>query len=376
MASQKLDPELPQLVGTVVAISGADLNGKEPPMHQGSTDSSQDSGAPPAALLSLKRDLGDDWTPEPSSLSSEDDYDDLRSESAIMDDKADPAKKGSFLVEKARAGKLETRHSSGEVPLYRPISNPNTSSSPPPPRMPDRQRRRSVQVILEETAKKGRYILTADDPQIREILQASIEREAEEMNGRKPTKRFRDLVFTKRFTTFDRQNPAGAGSPFHGFFTLFWLAMALLLIRIAAQNWRNYGSVFGGAELLQMMFDREVLAMGLLDGVMTLTTAFSLILQKLIANGYLTWGGSGWIIQNIWQTFYLGASIGFTFYRHWPWTHTIFIVLHAFVYLMKQHSYAFYNGYCRSFLSSVFSRVHPSSYASHSVSSVPPQEPP
>ena len=38
--------------------------------------------------------------------------------------------------------------------------------------------------------------------------------------------------------------------------------------------------------------------------------------------------------------------------RDWPWTHTVFFVLHGIVMLMKQHSYAFYNGY----LSSVYEK--------------------
>lgn len=37
--------------------------------------------------------------------------------------------------------------------------------------------------------------------------------------------------------------------------------------------------------------------------------------------------------------------IGLTIARDWPWTHTVFFVLHGLVLLMKQHSYAFYNGH-------------------------------
>ncbi|CCC13026.1 unnamed protein product [Sordaria macrospora k-hell] len=32
----------------------------------------------------------------------------------------------------------------------------------------------------------------------------------------------------------------------------------------------------------------------------------------------------------------------------WPWTHTVFFVMHGMVMLMKMHSYAFYNGYLAS----------------------------
>jgi sterol O-acyltransferase len=202
-----------------------------------------------------------------------------------------------------------------------------------------------------DTADKSRrYFLNADDDEIREILQARLEREAaaqHQKHFQNPRTRLRDLVFTKRFTHFDRQNPLNAESPFHGFFTLFWLSIFLLLARVAAQNWKVYGSVLGNAEILHVMFDRDVVVLGLTDLAMILFTLFGLGLQKLIQYDYLSWRKSGWIIQNIWQAMFLAGTIGWTFYRNWPWTHTVFIVLHCIVYLMKQHSYAFTNGYCK-----------------------------
>lgn len=211
-------------------------------------------------------------------------------------------------------------------------------------------KRNSIQIRLEKTDRKGRYILRADDPEIRDILRKGIERE--EAVGHKPRARFRDLVFTRQFTTFDRQNPASADSPFFGFFTLFWLGMVLIFFRVAMHNWRDYGSVLGNNEIMKMMFSREVLTLGITDGVMCGSTAVGLLLQKAIYKDYIRWAKSGWVIQNIWQSFYLACVIWWTWFRDWPWTHTIFVVLHALVFLMKQHSYAFYNGY----LSGVYRR--------------------
>lgn len=79
----------------------------------------------------------------------------------------------------------------------------------------------SIPVKLKKTGEAGRYLLTADDPELREILRHNIEREAGGGIRRKRFK-FSDIVFTRQFTAFDRQNPATAASPFHGFFTLFW----------------------------------------------------------------------------------------------------------------------------------------------------------
>jgi sterol O-acyltransferase len=201
-------------------------------------------------------------------------------------------------------------------------------------------------VVIEESAKGGKFKLTADDPEFRKIMRDGIEREAARLSG-KTRNRFQDLVFTRQFTTFDRQNPHASQSPFHGFFTLFWLAMALLLVKIAAQNWKDQGSIFGKAEILHLMVDRDLFVLLATDAVICLSTASGFLFQKAIANGYLTWDGSGWIIQSIWEMLFTGSVIWFSFYREWPWTHTVFIVLHVFVLLMKQHSYTFSNGYCK-----------------------------
>ncbi|KAL1311520.1 hypothetical protein AAFC00_001642 [Neodothiora populina] len=213
-------------------------------------------------------------------------------------------------------------------------------------------RRKSIQIKLEKTSKKGRYILTADDPDLREILRKGLEREEASQDPSKRSRTIRDYVFTRQFTTFDRQNPLSSESPFHGFFTLFWLAMVLVFLRVSAYNWKQYGNPLGDQAIMKLMFSHDVMVLGLTDGAMCLSTAFCLLLQRAVLKGYLSWTRSGWIIQNIWQTFYLGAAISWTMYREWPWTHTVFIVLHCLVFLMKQHSFAFYNGY----LSSVYKR--------------------
>lgn len=215
-------------------------------------------------------------------------------------------------------------------------------------------RRGSIPIRLERTDKKGRYLLTADDPETKEIIRRSFQRQrdAGQTNGKAKSSKLRDLVFTRRFTTFDRLNPSNTESPFQGFYVLFWLAMALLLVRVCAKNYRDHGSILGENQLLRMMFGRELISLAIMDSIMFIATAFGLGLQKIIVKGYLSWDRSGWIIQNLWQTLYLGAVVGWTFYRDWPWTHSIFIVLHGLVFVMKQHSYAFYNGY----LSQVYRR--------------------
>lgn len=205
-------------------------------------------------------------------------------------------------------------------------------------------RRRSIQIKLQKTDRKGQYTLTADDPEISDILKKGFEREKREAKDKSRT-RFRDLVFTRQFTTFDRQNPATSESPFFGFFTLFWLSMVIIFVQVSMHNWRTYGSILGSNQIMKMMFSHDVLILGLTDGVMCAATVEAFLLSKLVQKGYVNWAKQGWIIQNIWQSVYLATVIWWTWFREWPWTHSIFLFLHCLVFIMKQHSYTFYNGY-------------------------------
>lgn len=83
------------------------------------------------------------------------------------------------------------------------------------------RRRKSLTVRLEKTDQAGRYQLTAEDPELRDLLKQGFER-SKDGGITKKRSRFSDLVFTRQFTAFDRQNAQSASSPFHGFFSLFW----------------------------------------------------------------------------------------------------------------------------------------------------------
>ncbi|KAL1881432.1 hypothetical protein VTK73DRAFT_3950 [Phialemonium thermophilum] len=202
-----------------------------------------------------------------------------------------------------------------------------------------------IKAKVDDGSKRPRTV-RLDDKELREIVNRGILRAKDASGSKKrPKSKFSDLVFTRKFSAFDRQNEDAANSPFHGFFTLFWMAVFLFVLKIAADNWRTYGHPLGTNEILQTMFSKDVFVLLLSDGMLCGLTAVSWVLQRLVHAGYLEWNGSGWIIQNLWQTAYITGVVGLTLVRDWPWTHTVFFVLHGLVMVMKQHSYAFYNGY-------------------------------
>ncbi|KAL2071365.1 hypothetical protein VTL71DRAFT_12600 [Oculimacula yallundae] len=315
--------KMPQLVGQLNSDGIASLSADPNYLHP--------TRSPPRSLKAAldatnsRRDSSGYTTSE----SSEEDYDALKHEpSAVIVG----SQGGGFEKEEVEKSGLGTNGNR----TYEEIKT-KVKSRPTPMRL------KSIPVTLNKLNEEGRYILTADDKALREILRVRIERESNPEKKRR--KKFSDLVFTRQFTAFDRQNSASADSPFHGFFTLFWLGTAIFCVRLAVENWIKYGNPLGTNEIAGLMFHRDVMVLGLSDGVMCGATGFGLILQKLVHLGVVNWNREGWIIQGVWEVFFLVSVLGWTLFREWPWTHTVFFVLHGLVMLMKQHSYAFYNGH-------------------------------
>ena len=179
---------------------------------------------------------------------------------------------------------------------------------------PGTPRLKSIEVTLNKLTENGRYILRAEDEALKELLKVGIVRvwflltwygkllknfqESNPTDSKRRSK-FSDLVFTRQFTAFDRNNTDSADSPFHGFFTLFWLGIAIFMVKIAAENYSQHGNPFGTNEIMALMFHRDVVVLGVSDGVMCAITGFGLILQKLIYRGWLSWNKTGWIIQSV-----------------------------------------------------------------------------
>lgn len=85
-------------------------------------------------------------------------------------------------------------------------------------------------------------------------------------------------------------------------------------MKIAAENYRQHGNILGTNEIMGLMFHRDVMVLGLSDGVMCTATGFGLILQKLVHRGWLSWNKSGWIIQSVSFPLMDAVEIGLTLY--------------------------------------------------------------
>ncbi len=102
----------------------------------------------------------------------------------------------------------------------------------------------------------GIHISGEEEKDIQDALQRSSQRlkdKAKHHNSRQ----FRDLVFSHQLSAFDPNNHEAANSPFHGFYNLFWLAVALFVCKISANNWRTYGNPLGPSDIMKTMFSRD-----------------------------------------------------------------------------------------------------------------------
>ena len=95
------------------------------------------------------------------------------------------------------------------------------------------------------------------------------------------------------------------------------------------------------------LLGKNIVALGLSDAAMVGSTALSLPLQRLYRNGprIFHWQNAGFWIQSIYQLGWLALWTQWPFILGWTWTAQVFFALHTLTFLMKMHSYAFYNGH-------------------------------
>ena len=168
---------------------------------------------------------------------------------------------------------------------------------------------------------------------------------------------FPTIEYVDRVSHFD---PASDYHDFRGFFILFWIGLAIMVLTSMLRQVKETGYPF---QITQWdLFKEKVWEVGLVDGAMVGSTAIALPLQKLFLHGKgpLRWGKLGMAIQSTYQVFWLSFWCTYPFIRDWSWTAQVFFTLHLLAIFMKMHSYAFYNGHLSETLRRLNDLDHPS----------------
>ncbi|KAF2020570.1 hypothetical protein BU24DRAFT_416240 [Aaosphaeria arxii CBS 175.79] len=153
---------------------------------------------------------------------------------------------------------------------------------------------------------------------------------------------FPTIEYVDRVSHFD---PSSDYQDFSGFFVLFWIGLAIMVITSMLRNYKETGYPLFIRQWA--LFTDKVWELGIADGAMVGSTAISLPLHKLFMNSKdaLRWSKGGMAIQSIYQALWLLFWTSYPFVRDWSWTAQVFFTLHLLAIFMKMHSYAFYNGH-------------------------------
>jgi sterol O-acyltransferase len=153
---------------------------------------------------------------------------------------------------------------------------------------------------------------------------------------------FPTIEYSARVSHFD---PKSDHHDFRGFFVLFWIGLAIMVITAMARNIKETGRPL----MLKQwnLFTANIWEMFVVDFLMAASTAVSLPLHRIFnaSNGFLRWDRGGMLIQSLYQAAWLWTWCSYPFIRDWSWTAQVFFTLHLLALFMKMHSYAFYNGH-------------------------------
>lgn len=132
---------------------------------------------------------------------------------------------------------------------------------------------------------------------------------------------------------------------FSGFYVLFWMAVAFTVVKVTLQYYEDHDGDFSQSIILQYM-TTNLWKVALYDLAMYASTYVAFIIQYLCRKNVLPWKPTGRYLVMIFECLFLAVNIYLpkkTF--NYNWIAQIFLFLHSLVYLMKIHSYSFYNGY-------------------------------
>ncbi|KAF2502575.1 hypothetical protein BU16DRAFT_449555 [Lophium mytilinum] len=153
---------------------------------------------------------------------------------------------------------------------------------------------------------------------------------------------FPTVEYAARVSHFD---PKSDYRDFRGFFVLFWIGLAIMVISTMLRNLKETGYPLSIRQW--GLFTENVWELGLSDGAMVGSTALILPMHRMYSrnDGIFRWTKLGMAIQSIFQIFWLAFWVDWPFLRNWTWTAQVFFTLHLLAIFMKMHSYAFYNGH-------------------------------
>ncbi|CDO93131.1 unnamed protein product [Kluyveromyces dobzhanskii CBS 2104] len=132
---------------------------------------------------------------------------------------------------------------------------------------------------------------------------------------------------------------------FSGFYVLFWMAVAFTICKVTLQYYEEHNGDFSQSIILKYMTS-NLWKVALYDVGMYVASYFVFFVHYLCKKRVINWRRAGRDIISIYEVLFLFVNIYLPKkVLNFNWIAQIFLFLHSLVYLMKMHSYSFYNGY-------------------------------
>ena len=165
---------------------------------------------------------------------------------------------------------------------------------------------------------------------------------AHKRRERRNSRLFYTIDYSPRVSYLD---PRSDYHKWGGFFNLFWIGLALMFITKAIVNIRETGYAIHAMPWSVLM--ANVWSLGASDLAMVLSTTVVVPFNRLCyrTRGFLRWSRWGMTVHSVYQFGWLVLWVNWPFMLDWTWTAQVFFMLHTITFLMKMHSYAFYNGH-------------------------------
>lgn len=133
------------------------------------------------------------------------------------------------------------------------------------------------------------------------------------------------VTYTPRTSGLDRNNVKAASDEFRGFYSLFWIGLALLFVRTSYDSWETNRTILSGTFGRLITGDALVLAVS--DAIMVGSMFVCVPFVKGLVNGWYGYYWVGVTLQHAWQCVFLGMAIWWGFHRQWYWVQSGFLVL-------------------------------------------------
>lgn len=161
---------------------------------------------------------------------------------------------------------------------------------------------------------------------------------------KKYVSRFDDVSFSTSPTIFEK--PEFKESSFFGIYVLFWLGTAFLMTNYMVHYYFERKRPLTQSVVFKLL-TKDIVKIGATDLAMYLASYFAYLIQYCCIKKWINWDRSGWFILSSYVGVYFAFWLCFLseYVMNYPWIGKVFLLLHTFVFMMKMHSYSYYNGY-------------------------------